>query len=147
MAASCASKHHLVDRALRRRESAADRKGAGDVRGVVVVFAARIEQQQVAVAQRLIVVAVMHDAGIGAAADDRVIGNVGVVRAEFMQHLGHDLVLHAPGPREAHGAAVGADRDLRGAPQAGLLRHGSCRAACRRGHASAQRTRAGRSAP
>ena len=77
--------HHLVDRALRGREAAADGKRAGDVGGVVVVLAARVEQQQVAVAQALIVVAVVHHAGIGAAADDRLIGEVRVVRAELVQ--------------------------------------------------------------
>ena len=110
--------HDFVDRALRRREPAADRKGAGDVRGVVVVFAARIEQQQVAVAQGLIVVAVVHDAGIGAAADDGVVGNVRIVRAKLVQQFGHHLVFHAPGTRKAHGAAMCAHRDLRRAPQA-----------------------------
>ena len=104
----------LVDGALRRREPAVHGKRARDVGGVVVVLAAGVEQQQVPVAQPLIVVAVMHDAGIGAAADDRMIGEVGVVRAELVQHLRHHLVFHAPGPREAHGAAVRADGDLRG---------------------------------
>ena len=99
-----------------------DGKGARDIRRVVVVLAAGIEQQQIAVAQRLIVVAIVHDAGIGAAADDGLIGHVGVVRAEFVQHFRHDLVLHAPGTREAHRPPVRADRDLRRAPQAGLLR-------------------------
>jgi hypothetical protein len=49
------------------------------------VLAARVEQQQVAVAQPLIVVAVVHDAGVGAAADDRMIGEVRIVRAKLVQ--------------------------------------------------------------
>src|SRR5579863_5288408 len=55
--------HDVVDRALGGREPAADRKGARDVRGVEVVLAARVEQQQITIAQQLIVVSVMHDAG------------------------------------------------------------------------------------
>ena len=85
------------------------------------MLAARIKQQQIAVAQRLIVVAVVHDAGIGAAADDGIVGNVRIVRAKLVQHLGHDLVFHAPRAREAHGAAMRAHGDIRGAPQARLL--------------------------
>src|SRR5882672_785627 len=100
--------HDVVDRTLGRREPAADRKRARDVRGVIIMLAARVEQEQIAVAQRLIVVTVMHDTGIGAAADDGVVGNIRIVRAKFVQHLGHDLVLHSPGARKAHRAAVSA---------------------------------------
>ena len=85
------------------------------------MLAACVEQQQVPVAQALIVVAIVHDAGIGAAADDGVIGNIRIVRAKFMQQFRHDLVLHAPRTGKAHGAAMRAHRDLRGAPQARLL--------------------------
>ena len=121
MAADLSLEHDFIDRTLRRREPAAHRKGAGDVRGVVVVLAAGVEQQQVPIAQALIVIAIVHDAGIGAAADDRVIGNVRIVRAKLVQQLRHDLVLHAPRAGKAHGAAMGADGDLRRAPQPRLL--------------------------
>ena len=50
-----------------------------------------------------------------------MVGDVGVVRAELVQDLRHDLVLHAARAREAHGAAVRADGDLRGAAQLALL--------------------------
>ena len=85
------------------------------------MLAARVEQQQIAVAQALIVVAIVHDAGIGAAADDGMVGNIGVVRAKLMQHFRHDLVFHAPRARKAHGAAMRAHGDLRGTPQTRLL--------------------------
>ena len=85
------------------------------------MLAARIEQQQIALAQALIVGAVMHDAGIRAAADDGVIGHIRIVRAEFVQQLRHDLVLHSAGAGKAHGAAVRAHGDLRGAAQARLF--------------------------
>ena len=114
--------HHVVDRTLHRGEFAAHREGAGDIRRIVVVFTTGIEQQQITVAQGLIVVAIVHDAGIGAAPDDGLVGDVGVVRAEFVQHFRHHLVLHAARTGEANGAAVGADCDLRRATQTGLFR-------------------------
>ena len=63
----------------------------------------------------------MHDTGIGTAADDGVVGDIRIVRTKFMQHLGHDLVLHSPGTRKAHCAAVSAHGDLCGAPQTALF--------------------------
>src|ERR1700722_9525515 len=57
----------------------------------------------------------MQHAGIGAATDDRVIGNVGAVAVELVQQLGHDLVFHASRPAEAHRAYVRAAGDLAGA--------------------------------
>ncbi len=43
------------------------------------------------------------------------------MRPKLMQQLGHDFVLHAPGPREAHGAAMSSHADLGGPAQTGLL--------------------------
>ena len=59
------------------------------------------------------ILVVVQDAGVRAAADDRVIGDVGVVAAELVQQLRHHLVLHAPGTREAHRALVRGDGDAR----------------------------------
>src|SRR4029077_7276355 len=114
--------HHLVHRALFGGEAPVDRKGAGDVGRVVVELAPGVDQQQVTVGERLVVVAVVGDAAggaaahhlgvgggeaaVGAAADDRVVGGVGVVAAELVDELRHYLVLGGPGPAEAHGAQV-----------------------------------------
>ena len=65
--------HHFVNGTLHCSEFAADREGARDIRRVVVVLTAGIEQQQIALAQGLIVVAVVHDAGIGASTDDGLV--------------------------------------------------------------------------
>src|SRR5215472_3629987 len=98
--------HDLVDRALLGREAPVDREGAGDVRRIALELAPRVDQQQLAVGERLVVVAVMEDAAVGAAAYDRVIGGIRVVAAELVQQLGHHLVLGGPGPAEAHRAQV-----------------------------------------
>src|SRR6185312_8131822 len=71
--------YDVVDGALLRREPTVDRIGPGDVGSVRLVLAAGIHQQQIAVVQRLIVIPVVQDAAVRAAADDRVIGGVGVV--------------------------------------------------------------------
>ena len=113
--------HHFVDGPLRRAELTADREGPCYVRSVVIVFATRIEQQELAVAQWLVVVAVMHHTGIGAAAHDRVVGHVGIVGAKLMQNFRHDFVFHAPRGCKAHRTPMCPCRDLRGAPQARLF--------------------------
>ena len=85
------------------------------------MLASRVEQQEVAVAQSLIVGTVVHDAAVGPATHDRMIGEVRVVRAELVHDLCHHLVLHTARTHETHGAAVGAHGDLRGAAELPLL--------------------------
>ncbi len=67
------------------------------------------------------VLVVVQDAAVGAAADDRVVGDVGLVPMEFVQQLGHHLVLGDAGPGLLHRADVGADGDLRRALHHGRL--------------------------
>ena len=105
--------HDLVDGALLGREAAVDGKRARDVGGVTLVFAAGIHQQQLAAFKRLIVGAVMQDAAVRAAADDGLIGGVGVVAPELVHELGHHLVLLAAGAAEAHRSHMGLGGDAR----------------------------------
>ncbi len=109
--------HHLVNRALLGREAAVDGQRAGDVGGVALELAAGVHQQQVAVVERLVVVAVMQDAAVRAAADDRVIGGVGVVTPELVQQLGHHLVLGGARAAEAHDALMRLRGDARAGAQ------------------------------
>src|SRR5215831_5344315 len=68
--------HQLVDVALRPAELCADRESARHVRGVPVQLAARVNEQKVSIGQRRAVVAVMQDACVGAASDDRRVRGV-----------------------------------------------------------------------
>jgi hypothetical protein len=98
------------------REAAVDRERARDVGGIHAVFATRVDQQQVAVAQRVRVLVVVQDAAVRTAAHDRVIRDVRLVTVELVQQLRHDLVFRDAGPRRLHRADVRADRDLRRPP-------------------------------
>ena len=100
--------HHLVDGALLVAIAAIDRIGTRYVRGVVAKFTARVDQQQVPVGQQCVVIAIVQHAGVGTAADDRVIGDVGAKAVELVQDLRHDFKLHAPGAAEAHRPHMGA---------------------------------------
>ena len=71
--------HQLVDRAAGAREAAADGIGASDVRGVAFELAARVDQDQLVVAQLLVVGDVVEDRGIATSADDGRVG--GAARA------------------------------------------------------------------
>ena len=88
--------HDLVDRALALPVAPADRQRPGDIGGVIVELATGIDQQQFPILHLPAVVAVMQHAGIRAAADDRVIRDVGAPAVELVQDLGHDFVFHAP---------------------------------------------------
>ena len=66
--------HQFVQIALRPGEAAVGRKGAGDVRGIAIELAARVDQHQFAIAHRARVGAVMQHASVGTGRDDRAIG-------------------------------------------------------------------------
>jgi len=83
--------NNLVDRPLLRRKASIDRKRPRDVRGVALILAARIDQQQLAVLERLIVFAVMQHAGVLPTADDGLVGRVRVAAPELVNELGHDF--------------------------------------------------------
>src|SRR5690606_37037143 len=108
--------HDLIHVALRAGEAAIDREGPGDVGGVAVELAARVDQQQVAVVEALIVFDVVQHAGVGAAGDDAGVGGrLAAGGAEGVQQFGFDLEFVAARAGGAHGAAVGVGGDLRGA--------------------------------
>src|SRR5579859_3593247 len=94
--------HHLVYRTLLAGEAAVDGERARNVGGVAAELAPRIDQQQIAVGERLAVVAVVQHAAVGAARHDGCVGRIGVVAAELVQQLRHHLVLGEAGPTEAH---------------------------------------------
>ncbi len=66
--------HQFVDLALRPAELAIDWKGARDIGGITVKFAAGIDQKQIAVRQHAVVLHVMQHAGALTCCDDRGIG-------------------------------------------------------------------------
>ena len=115
--------HDLIHVALRAGEAAIDREGPGDVGGVAVELAARVDQQQVAVIEALIVFDVVQHAGVGAAGDDAGVGGrLAAGGAEGVQQLGFDLEFVAARAGGAHGAAMGVGGDLRGAAHGGEFR-------------------------
>ena len=105
--------HQFVQGALRRAVAAVDRPGAGDVGGVTLELGAGIDQQQVAVAQRRVVGAVVQDAGIGAAADDGFVARHRMVAVEGVDQFGGNHRLAGTGPGRAHRAQVRLGGDLR----------------------------------
>ena len=122
MQSSCAFEHQLVDRALRARELAADRKRARDVGRVAVELAAGVDQQQIRGLGLPVVVAIMEHAGIGPRGHDRGVGDrLRAGAQEFVGELGLDLVFEPSGTRALHGAPMRAARDLGGAAQAAKL--------------------------
>ena len=65
--------HHFVDGPLFRREPPVHGVGAGYVGGVIVILAAGVHQQQVAVLHAPVIGVVMQDAGVGAGPDDGLV--------------------------------------------------------------------------
>ena len=107
--------HQLVNRLLFRRKGAIDREGAGDVAGVAVNFATGVDQHQVAVLERRIVLAVVQDAGILARRDDAAIGrHLRPALAELVIQLRFQRVLKQPGAARLHGPYMGTRADLGG---------------------------------
>ena len=109
--------HQFVDVLLRPGELAVHWKRARDVRRVAVVFAAGVDQQQVAVGHQTVVVAIMQHARVGTGGDDRWIGDgLCAVAQEFVQQLGFGLVFVPARPRGAHRALVRSAGDRRRLP-------------------------------
>src|SRR5690554_2240266 len=100
-------KHELIDVALWPGETAIDRERASDIGGITVEFAARIDQQEIAVLHATVVLDVMQDAGIGTARDDGWIGRpLAAGAAKGVQKLCFDFVLETARTRDAHCAAM-----------------------------------------
>ena len=115
--------YHVVDRPLPAAEAAADGKTARDVGGVATVFAAGVNQHQVAPAQSRRVARVVHGAGPCSSGDDARIGRgPGAVTRELVEQLGLELILVQPGATLAHGPPMGRDADCSGATKLAQLR-------------------------
>ncbi len=87
-------KHDVIDLTLSGCKFAVDRKRAGDIRSVKLVFRTGVDQDQVAVLERHVVLDVMQDRSVSTAADDRVVGDAAgspVLHIRF--HEGLDLRL------------------------------------------------------
>ncbi len=110
----------VVQRALRAAVAAVHGKGPGDVAGIAVDFAARVDQDQVTVAQHGLAGRVVQHAGVRARCDDAVVGHrLRAMAAEFVQQFGLDLVFAHAGAGDAHGAHVGARGNLGRPPHCG----------------------------
>ncbi|MCY1397965.1 hypothetical protein D9M71_129890 [compost metagenome] len=108
------AEHQFVDGLLLGGEGAADREGAGDVAGVAVDLAGRIDQHQIAVLEHVVVLAVVQDAGIAAGRDDRAVGRqLGAPLAELVVKLGLQVVLVQPCTAGLHGTHMGSCGDFR----------------------------------
>ncbi len=106
------STDQIVQRALRRREAAVDREGAGDIGRVAAVFGTGIDQHQLAIATTRVVGAVMQHAGVAAAADDAAVCRPCVGSAEFALDLGLQFVLMHARPRQPHCRAMRTHTDV-----------------------------------
>ena len=111
--------HQLVEGPLLTAEAAIDRKGAGDVAVVVITeAAARIDQQQVPIAQGGRVAGVVQHAGVIAAGDDRAVGRPAgaVFEKHLVDHALH-LALVEARPHHVAGQLMGQGGDARRLPQ------------------------------
>ena len=112
--------HQVVDFPLGRREPAGHRPGAGDIGGVVAVFGAGVNEQQVVIAQGVLVADVMEGAGVGAAGDDgRVAVAGGTELPEGAFQGGLHFVFGNAGGGGAHGGVKAPGGDVDGALQEG----------------------------
>ena len=116
------SQHQFVENPLRPAEDAVGGKGARNVAGIAVKFAARVDQHQFAVAHQASICAVMQHTGVCTGCHDGAIGRVlRTMTAELVQQLGVEVVLthfltgakHACG--QLHGANMGTRADGAGA--------------------------------
>lgn len=107
--------HQLVDGLLLWRETPADREGAGDVAGIAVDLATGVDQHQVAVLERRVVLLVMQDAAIAPGGDDRTVGrHFRPALAERVVQLGFQAVFVQSGTAGLHGPHMGAGGNCRG---------------------------------
>jgi hypothetical protein len=99
--------HHLVRRPLRRAEAAVHGESASDVRGVVAIFAAGIDQEQITVLHLPLILHVVQDSGVRAGAHDGLIRDaLAAACAKGPAQQRFDLVLIGPRPRAPHRCQV-----------------------------------------
>ena len=98
--------HHLVQVFLGSAELTVGRKGAGDVGGITIEFATRVNQHQLTIADGRYIRAVMQHTGVGACSDDGGVGGkLRAVHAEFVQQLSLQVVLANIKTRSQHAGA------------------------------------------
>ena len=108
--------HDLIERGLGRREAAADGKGAREVGGVVLDFAARVNQHEILGIERRRVGRVMQHAGVGPGRDDGGIGGApGAAAQEGIEQLRFEVSLPATRRAMPHGAQMALDGNGGGA--------------------------------
>ena len=96
---------------LRRREAAADRKGARDVGDIVAVFAAGVHEDHGVGLQQVVVLRVVDDACVRTACYDGNVGLTGAsIESEGVVKERGKVILLSPGP--AHGRGEGAAGSL-----------------------------------
>ncbi len=103
--------HDVVDRSLLRGELAADRKRTRDIRRVRLVFAAGVDEQQVTVLQRLVVLVIVENAAVWTTAHDRVVRGIRVAQPELVHQFRHDLEFLSPRLAVLHRTDVRAGGD------------------------------------
>ncbi len=107
--------HELVNRALLLGEFSVDGKGSGDIRGVVVVFNAGVDEQKITVVEAGAILGVVQHTGVGAAGNDGRICNVASTRThELVNKLRFNLIFRLSRTACAHGAAMSRRADFHG---------------------------------
>src|SRR6187551_2299378 len=86
--------HELVEAALRGREARTDGERARHVGGEALELAAGVDEQELALDERAIVVDVVEDGGVVAAAADRAVAGEAAASTERVVDERLDLVLH-----------------------------------------------------
>ena len=107
----------MIQLALGRAKDAIDRKGAGDICGVTVELTTAVNQYQVAVHERLVVVDIVQDTAVVTGADNGRIGPVATaVSHKLVQQLGFEVIFIESGLAGLHGPNMGAGGNFCRAP-------------------------------
>ena len=104
--------HHIINFFLGFTVTAIHRKAAGNIRRITAEFRARINQHDVTVAHRFIVLGVMQNTAIGTTADNRRVGPAGAIAVEFIEQLGLQLIFIFTRTAGFHGINMGLHRNF-----------------------------------
>ena len=114
--------HDGINIGLRAAESTIDGKATRDVRRIALKLAARINQQQIAILEFLVIGAVVQHTSICSAGDYSRIGRcVAAMATKLVQQFGFDFKLMLTGFGKAHGACMGCGRNTGGAAHGGYF--------------------------
>ena len=98
----------LIDIALLAGKATVGGEGSGDIGGVVIPFAARVDEDEIAILEGVFVFGVMEDGGIFARADDGLVGSAcGAAAFVVVMKQGGKLVLVHTGLCGGHCGLVG----------------------------------------